>query len=380
MFDRRYNSSTLTAAILATLYPSLSLGQQDQKDSGKLETIIVTATRRELNLQEVGQSITAFSTADIERQALQDVEDVIGALPSVNLVNNQPGRNSIFMRGISTGSAEYYTDSQVSIYLDDQPLTSVSQQVDIRPIDIERIESLPGPQGTLFGSSSQSGTIRYITNKPDVAGYSSQVDLEVGTIKGGEETYDVSGHLNIPVNDNVRRARQSASTPTKAAGSTTSSARRSWATATTRTLVEDDFNEFETYGGRIAARWIINPQWETTLSLISQYSRADGSWESDPALGDYKITRFFKEWREDEWYQTSLNIKGDLGFAELSMTGSYFDRNIDYEWDDMTYDQWRTGHTREDLVAVHYPATPEYPIIPPITLGPRYTTPPLTGL
>ena len=124
MFDRRYNSSPLTAAVLATLYPSLSLGQQDQKDSGKLETIIVTATRRELNLQEVGQSITAFSTDDIERQALQDAEDVIGALTSVNLVNYQPGRNAIFMRGISTGSAEYYTDSQVSIYLDDQPLTS----------------------------------------------------------------------------------------------------------------------------------------------------------------------------------------------------------------------------------------------------------------
>ena len=134
MFDRRYNSSPLTAAILATLYPSLSLGQQGQAESGKLETIIVTATRRELNLQEVGQSITAFSTADIERQALRDVEDVVGALTSVNLVNYQPGRNSIFMRGISTGSSEYYTDSQVSIYLDDQPLTSVSQQVDIRPI------------------------------------------------------------------------------------------------------------------------------------------------------------------------------------------------------------------------------------------------------
>ena len=143
MFDRRYNSSTLTAAVLATLYPSLSLGQEDQKDSGKLETIIVTATRRELNLQEVGQSITAFSTADIERQGLQDVEDVIKALPSVSLVAYVPGRNSIFMRGISTGSAEYYTDSQISIYLDDQPLTSVSQQVDIWPIDIERIES-PG--------------------------------------------------------------------------------------------------------------------------------------------------------------------------------------------------------------------------------------------
>ena len=202
-YRRGYTTTPLTAAVLATLYPAHSPAQQNRPEAGKLETIIVTATRRELNLQEVGQSVTAFSTDDIQRQALQDVEDVIGALTSVNLVNNQPGRNSIFMRGISTGSDEYYTDSQISIYLDDQPLTSVSQQVDIRPIDIERIESLPGPQGTLFGSSSQAGTLRYITNKPDVGAWSSQVDLEVGTIKGGEETYDVSGHLNIPVSDNV---------------------------------------------------------------------------------------------------------------------------------------------------------------------------------
>ena len=254
-----------------------------------------------------------------------------------------PGRNSIFMRGISTGSAEYYTDSQVSIYLDDQPLTSVSQQVDIWPIDIERIESLPGPQGTLFGSSSQSGTLRYITNKPDVEGYSSQLDLEVGTIKGGEETYDVSGHLNIPVNDNFavrvvgfysddgRLGRQCARRGPRGHSDNSD-------------VVEDDWNEYEAYGGRIAARWLISPKWESTLSLISQYSYTDGSWDSDPALGDYKITRFFKEWREDDWYQASLNVKGDLGFAELSMTASYFDRNIDYEWDDMTYDQWRTQY------------------------------------
>ncbi len=109
-------------------------------------------------------------------------------------------------------------------------------------------------------------------------------------------------------------------------------------------VVEDDWNDYEIYGGRIAARWIINPQWETTLSLISQNSRAEGGWESDPELGDYKITRFFKEYRDDDWYQASLNVKGDLGFAELSATASYFDRDIAYEWDDHDYDQWRTAY------------------------------------
>ena len=198
---RNYSTSPLTAAILVALYPSLTLAQRATSDRSGLEEIVVTATRREINLQDVGQSVRAFSTADIERQAFQDVEDVIGALPSVNLVNNQPGRNSIIMRGISTGSAEYRTDSQVAVYLDDQPLTSISQQVDIKPIDIERIESLPGPQGTLFGSSSQSGTLVYVTNKPDPGIFGAQFDGEIGTTKGGEESYDVSGHVNLPLND-----------------------------------------------------------------------------------------------------------------------------------------------------------------------------------
>ena len=155
-----------------------------------------------MNLQDVAQSVTALSTEDIAKQAFQSLDDVAGALPSVTLVNAIPGRNDIIMRGISTGTGEYYTDSQVSVYLDDQPMTSSSQQVDVRLIDIERIEVLPGPQGTLFGSSSQSGTIRYVTNKPNPSGYSSQVDAEIGTTKGGEESYDISGHVNIPLGDN----------------------------------------------------------------------------------------------------------------------------------------------------------------------------------
>ena len=109
-------------------------------------------------------------------------------------------------------------------------------------------------------------------------------------------------------------------------------------------VVEKDWNDYTTYGGRIAARWQISPEWESTLSLISQYSEADGAWESDPALGDYKITRFFDEYRDDDWYQTSLNVKGDLGFAELSMTASYFDRSIKYEWDNANYSQWRSAY------------------------------------
>ncbi len=196
----------LAAAIFAVLYPaSAALAQQTPPPATatRLEPVTVTATRRNENLQDVGQSVTAISTEAIEKHALQGLSDVVGALPSVNIVSGRPGRDAIVMRGVSTGSEEFRTDSQVAVYLDDQPMTTISTQVDMRLIDIARIESLPGPQGTLFGSSSQTGTIRYITNKPEPSGFSSQLDAEVGTTKGGEESYDISGHVNIPVTDTL---------------------------------------------------------------------------------------------------------------------------------------------------------------------------------
>jgi outer membrane receptor protein involved in Fe transport len=333
-------TSPLAAAVFVALYPSLAPAQSS---SGRLEEVVVTATRRELDLQNVPQSVAAFTTADIEKQAFQSVEDVIDALPSVNLINSMPGRNSIVMRGVSTGSSEYRTDSQVAVYLDDQPLTSISQQVDIIPIDIERIEALPGPQGTLFGSSSQAGTIRYITNKPDASKYSAQLDAGLYTTKGGEESYDLSGHLNIPVTDSI--AIRAVGFYSKEGGYVDNVLGTTlMGDSDNADVVEEDQNDYSNWGGRIAARWQINPNWETTLSLIGQYSRADGAWESDPALGDYKITRFFDEWRDDDWYQVSLNAKGDLGFAELSMTASWFDRKIKYEWDNTNYSQWRSAY------------------------------------
>jgi len=336
--------SPLTAAIFAVLYPgALTLAQGANPEAGRLEEIVVSATRREVNLQNVGQSITALSTADIERQALQSVADVIGALPSVSLTSSQPGRNSIVMRGVATGSEEYRTESQVAVYLDDQPMTSISQQVEVRLIDLARIEALPGPQGTLFGSSSQTGTIRYITNKPDTTGFSSQVDAELGTTEGGDESYDVSGHLNIPVSDSIAiRAvgfyALEGGYVDNVLGSTL------MGDSDNAAVVEKNWNDYQTWGGRIAARWQISPEWESTLSLVSQFSEADGGWESDPELGDYKITRLFDEYRDDDWYQGSLTVKGDLGFAELSVTASYFDRSIKYEWDNANYSQWRSAY------------------------------------
>jgi len=333
----------LAAAICAALNPAHAAIAQEDSAAGRLEPVIVTATRREANLQNVAQSVTALSTEDIAKQAFQSLDDVAGALPSVTLVNAIPGRNDVIMRGISTGTGEYYTDSQVAVYLDDQPMTSSSQQVDVRLIDIERIEVLPGPQGTLFGSSSQSGTIRYVTNKPDPSGFSSQVDAEVGTTKGGEESYDFSGHVNIPLGDNL--AIRAVGFYAREGGYVDNVPGQNLAgTSDNSDAVEEDWNDYEATGGRLAALLQITPQWQASLSFISQYSDTNGDWLTDPAVGDYKIVSFYDEYRDDDWYQTSASITGDLGFAELTATASWFEREIEYQWDNTLYENWRTSY------------------------------------
>jgi iron complex outermembrane recepter protein len=338
----KYVMQPIAAAVVAALNPGAAVAQDD--DGVRVEEIIVTATKREMSTQDLGQAITAITTEDIQRQALQSLEDVMRVLPGVSLANALPGRNSVVFRGISTGTQEFYTDSQVAIYLDEQPITTISQQPDLRMIDIARVESLPGPQGTLFGSSSQAGTIRYITNKPDTTGFSAMLGAQLSKTKGGEENYDANGWINIPLIED-RLAIRAVGYVSKDGGyidnvlGTTLDGSRNNAD-----VVEENYNEWDNIGGRVRARWIASDNWEFDLAYMFQNSETVGSWDTDPAIGDFKHTKFFKEFRNDDWYQTSLTAKGDLGFAELTFNVSLFDRDIVYEWDNMVYEQWKDAY------------------------------------
>ncbi len=331
----------LTAAILATLYPASQAVAQEEPGAKRLEAVTFTATRRSENLQDVAQSVTALSTEFIQKQALTNMYDLVGALPSVSMVSYVPGQNNIVMRGITTGTGQFRIDSQVSVYLDEQPMTAISQQADVRLIDIERIESLPGPQGTRFGSSAQAGTIAYETNKPDVSGYSHVVSAEVGTTRGGDASYDVSGWVNLPLADNFAMRvvgfwAEEGGYVDNIVGPTL------MGETTNANIAEDDQNIYRTTGGRLAGLWTINPDWDLLATAIFQRGDTMGTWETDPFLGENKVTRFYDEWRDDEWDTTAATLRGDLGFAELSLTTSYFNRKIDYIWDNTNYAQWRS--------------------------------------
>jgi iron complex outermembrane receptor protein len=137
--------------------------------SATLETITVTAQKRAENVQKVPISMQVLSTEKLEQLNVKDFDDYVKYLPSVSYQSFGPGFSYVYMRGVASGGDGNHSGSlpSVGMYLDEEPITTIQGALDIHIYDIARVESLSGPQGTLYGASSEAGTIRIITNKPD---------------------------------------------------------------------------------------------------------------------------------------------------------------------------------------------------------------------
>jgi outer membrane receptor protein involved in Fe transport len=336
----------VAAAITAALYgaPHANAQQataQQAKSDLTLEEIVVTATLRKTSVQDVPQSITVINTAQIEKTGVKEMGDYIKELPSVTLAQLQPGRNDIVFRGVATDTEDFYGDAQAGVYLDDQPITTNATQVSPYLVDIERVEALPGPQGTLFGSSAETGVLRIITNQPDYKGFSGQYSATGFLTKGGSASYEADGHLNIPLIDDKLAARvvgfyskeggwvDNVLGPDLAHGMTNANA------------VKDNANIWQVSGGRLAVLWTINDKANVLFNHTVQNDNTHGDWLSDPYLGDAKITRFIDQSRHDNWWQDAVTLNVDLGFAELKSATAYFSRHMTYESDNMTYEQYK---------------------------------------
>jgi outer membrane receptor protein involved in Fe transport len=355
MNDQLIRVSPLAAAIAAVLYPIQPALAQDQDEtseaSGVLEEVLVTATFRETNLQSVPQSIMAFSSVEIQKANLQNLDDLVRALPSLGLVNSQPGRNELVYRGISSGTGEYYTDTQTAVYIDDSSVSLISQQVFPEFVDVERLESLPGPQATLFGSASQTGTLRYITHKPNMAGVSGSVFAEVGTTKGGDASYNVNGWVNVPVSESfamrfVGYHKKDGGWIDNVPGETYRGPTESGPKFDTSNaaVVDKNQNKSKLTGGRISALWELSDGLSMSFAVISEDRNDDGTWNVDPSLDDFEIIRFYDEYRDDKWTNYAFTVDADLGFAAFKSVTSIFDRDIKYEWDNMAYEQYKDAY------------------------------------
>jgi outer membrane receptor protein involved in Fe transport len=317
-----------------------------------LEEITVTARKREESLLDIPQEIQAIGQRQIERANLDSIDDFARFVPSLSYTTVTPGRGSIYFRGVADDSSSFIADSSAAIYLDEQPLTQSSLTPEIRLVDIERIEALPGPQGTLYGSSSQSGTLRYITNKPDPTAFESTVSLDGNSVQDGDQGYDISGVLNLPLSEDL--AIRLVGFTARDAGFIDNVLGTSLGgTFDNADVVGKDINSVDYSGGRAAVRWLANDAWTVDAGLVYQKMKAFTYSEDNVRRSgrELEVVRFLDETRSDEWGQASVTLQGDLGWGQFTSATSYFTRSVAYHQDNTDY-----AYYLSNFDPVKYPA------------------------
>ncbi|CAN5235230.1 TonB-dependent receptor [soil metagenome] len=306
---------------------------QEPADTAGSDAIVVTAQRRTENLQDVPIAITAFGTEKLDQLQVQKFEDYARYLPSVSYQTSGPGSAKVYFRGVASGENANHSASQpsVGIYLDEQPITTIQGALDINVYDIARVEALAGPQGTLYGSSSQAGTIRIITNKPDATKFEAGGDFELNSVAKGGEGYVAQGFINTPFNDNIALRvvgwyKKDAGYIDNIAGSLTFPS--SGITMNNAPYVEKDYNDVTTYGGRAALKIDLDDNWTVTPQIMGQKQKSNGSFAVESGLGDLQTMQFNPEGAKDNWYQAALTIEGKIGTWDVTYAGSYLKRKV----------------------------------------------------
>src|SRR5947209_20083582 len=193
------NATDVTTPPPAVQQRQAAAGVPDQSE------IVITATKREENLQNVPISVQVLGTRKLDQLNISNFEQYTKQLPSVSYNFSQAGGTVVYMRGVATGGDGNHSGAlpSVGVYLDEQPGTTIGGALDVHIYDIARIESLAGPQGTLYGASSEAGTIRIITNKPDLSGTNGRVDGELNTVAHGSVGGRAEGMINIPIANRI---------------------------------------------------------------------------------------------------------------------------------------------------------------------------------
>ena len=338
--------SAAVTAVLATAGGAAAAQDEPPPQTTALGEVIVTATKRAESLQDVSESISALDSNTIAMRGLQQIDDIAKYIPGLSLAQREPGGTTLVFRGVASSGIAFGAVSSSALYLDEQPITQSGRSPDPRFIDVERIEALRGPQGTLYGASSQSGTLRVITNKPRTGVFEAWAEAQVTDTDGGATGYDVSAMLNIPLASD-RMALRLVGFSSLDAGYIDNVLRDSTGgTFDNADVVDEDVNEVETNGARVALSFDISENVNVTLSTIYQDVRADGHGDltvDDPDgidrdLGDLEQVRFENESLDDEWFQAALTVNASLGFADLVVAASYFDRKFAYEADATDYE------------------------------------------
>ena len=386
---RLAKSITLALATSAGLLSGTVLAEN------ALEEVIVTATKRAQNLQDVPLAVTALGQEKLDALNISNFDDYIRFLPGVNSAGRGPGQSSIFIRGMATDSSDQTSIEigapvpNVALYLDEQPVSSGGRNLDLYAADIARVEVLPGPQGTLFGASSMAGTIRLITNKPVYNEFHTGFKASVATTKSGDLSNSVEAYINWPLIDDRLAIRgvfynaveggyidnvygENAYTaddvgfPEGAESTVVNNLQ----------FVEENFNDAVYTGGRVSLSYTLNDDWELLGQYMVQTLDVDGVFDHSPesiadipnvqsgsrVVGDLQVQRFFPDWLDDEFQQFSLTVNGRLGALDLVYAGAYLDREVNNSFD-------YSGYTQVGNFGYYYLCQPSYTLCGDPTQG-----------
>ena len=306
------------------------------------DVIVVTATKRSENLQDVPIAITALSTKTLEDLQIDSFDDYAKLIPSLSFKSSGPGSSNVYFRGVASGENANHSASLPSVgtYLDEQPITTIQGALDLHVFDIARVEALAGPQGTLYGASSQAGTVRIITNKPDLSSLYGAVNLEVNKVAHGDFGYTGEGFVNVPIASNIAARvvgwyRRDAGYIDNVPGTLTFPT--SGITFDNFDLAEKNYNDVETYGARAALKIDLNDNWTITPQIMAQSQVSNGSFAEESGLGKLKTMQFNPERYDDKWVQAALTVEGKIANFDMTYAGSYMKRQIDGEFDYADY-------------------------------------------
>ena len=349
---RAWKKKPLAAAISAAVATTGGAG------AAQIEEVIVTATKRAESAQDVTIAVQAVTGDTVRELGVETFDEYVEYLPNVVSAGNGPGKKEIYIRGSATEqSGVTITSAQgsapgVALYVDEQPVSFGGRNLDVYAADLERIEVLSGPQGTLFGASSQSGNLRLITRKPDPGQVGAGFNTKFATTDGGTMSAAADGWINLPLshslairavvyNDNqggwidnvpatftpsgevVDRNNAAGYGPPLTGADSVESARND-------ALVQDDWNEASYRGGRFSASYAINDNWEALVAHTSQSLEAEGSFVVDTSLdADHASARFSPEYNRDSFGLTTWTLSGRIANLDAIYTGGILNREVD---------------------------------------------------
>jgi len=325
------------------------------------EEVIVTANRREENLQDVPITIQTLNGEQLKDLHVTTFNGLLHYTPNVTFSGNGPGTGNIFIRGLGsagTGNQSMSTAApfpNVGLYLDDQSMQFPARNNDVYMVDLERVEILEGPQGTLFGGGAQAGAIRYLTNKPKLDVTGGEANAGYGTTAGGANNSMLSAVLNVPLLADTLAARAVIFSEHEGGYIDNVAATISFQPGTLEAttgveannagLIANGTNPVNYQGTRLSLLWQVNEDWNLLLQQNYQDMEADGysyAYPFDPngkTLQPYQIAAFTPAYTQDRYESTAWTLNGATGALGVVYTGSFMVRHIEGQQDYSNYER-----------------------------------------